>query len=603
MANDGNGELLRYYQSELAYLRSEGTAFARRYPRVAGRLELDAGGSTDPQVERLLESFAFLTGRLQRNFDADFPEIPAALLSVLYPHLAAPVPSMAIARFQADPEQSRALMGHAVPPDTTLFAQAEDGVTCRFRTCYPVTLWPVEVAAADWLDPASLDFLDERPEIARVLRLELTCLGRRSFAEFTPDRLRFFLDGDRSITAKLYELIFNHVRGIAIRPAGAALPVRELPPGAIEPVGFEVADRVLPHPPEAHQAYRLLQEYFTFPEKFLFFDLAAPGEFGAGNKVEILFLLDQRDGPSVEACHFRLGCTPVINLFRRTSEPLRIDQTSSDYRLVPDLRFERSTEIHSVQRVAYTMNFEEESRHIQPFFSYTHDAGQRGDAAFWIARRDMAERSDLTGTDLVLSFVDLNFDPTRPASQVVFADTLCTNRGVAEQIPAGTRFEIEIDVPVRLIECLTRPTRQIAPPMHGATLWRLVSHLSVNHLSLNGGPGSLDALREMLRLYAGEGSAALEAQLQGLSTLQTRRLMRRIAGSGGHGFCRGTEILLDFDEEQFAGASAFLLGAVLNRFFALYAAVNSFTQLVLTSRHRPGIWKTWEARAGEAIIL
>src|SRR6201996_5005861 len=283
MASDGNGELLRYYQSELAYLRSEGASFARRYPRVAGRLELDAGGSTDPQVERLLESFAFLTGRLQRNFDADFPEIPAALLSVLYPHLAAPVPSMAIAPFQADPEQSRALMGHAVPPETVLFAQAEDGVTCRFRTCYPVTLWPVEVASAAWLDPAALDFLDERPEIARVLRLELSCLGRRSFAEFTPDRLRFFLDGDRSITAKLYELIFNHVRGVAIRPAGAELPARELPPAAIEPVGFEVADRVLPHPPEAHQAYRLLQEYFTFPEKFLFFDLAGLGDFGAGN--------------------------------------------------------------------------------------------------------------------------------------------------------------------------------------------------------------------------------------------------------------------------------------------------------------------------------
>lgn len=603
MANDANGELLRYYQSELAYLRHEGAEFARRYPKVAGRLDLDGNGSTDPQIERLLESFAFLTGRLQRNFDAEFPEIPAALLSVLYPHLVAPVPSMTIARFHADPEQSRALMGHEVPRGATLFAEAEDGVTCRFRTCYPVTLWPLDVVDAGWIDPATLDFLDERPEVAKVLRLELSCLGKRDFKEFLPGRLRFFLAGDRGVTAALYELIFNHARGVAIRPGGATAPSAVLPAGAIEPVGFEVDDRVLPHPPEAHQGYRLLQEYFTFPDKYLFFDLVGLDGFGDGNRAELLILLDQRDGPSIGAGNFRLGCTPAVNLFRRTSEPVRLDQTSTEYRLAPDLRFERSTEIHTVQRVAFTQNFEEESRAVQPFFSYTHAAGQRGDAAFWIARREPSERADLTGTDLVLSFVDLNFDPARPASQVVFADTLCTNRGVAEQVAAGTQFEIEIDVPVRRIECLTRPTRQIGPPLRGATLWRLVSHLSLNHLSLAGGPGSLDALREILRLYAGEGSAALDAQLQGLRGMETRRLMRRVAGNGGHGFCRGTEITLEIDEAQFTGASAFLLGAVLSRFFALYAAVNSFTQLTLTSRQRPGIWKTWEARAGEAIIL
>src|SRR5580658_39504 len=603
MASEGNADLLRYYQAELAYLRTEGAGFARRYPKVAGRLELDGAGSTDPQIERQLESFAFLTGRLQRNFDAEFPEIPAALLSVLYPHLVAPVPSMAIARFNADPDQSRALMGHTVPAATVLFAAAEDGITCRFRSCYPVTLWPVETAGADWLDPASLDFLDGRPEIAHVLRLDLACLGKRSFGEFAPDRLRFFLDGDRSVTARLYELIFNHARGIAIRPTGAELPAVELPASAILPVGFEVADQVLPHPAQAHQGYRLLQEYFTFPDKFLFFDLGGLGGFGTGTRAEILILIDQRDGPAIGPENFRLGCTPAVNLFRRTSEPVRLDQTATDYRLVPDLRFERSTEIHSVQSVSFTANFDEESRHIQPFFSYTHAAGQRGDTAFWIARRKASERDDLTGTDLLLSFVDLDFNPARPAGQVVFADTLCTNRGVAEQIPAGTPFEIEIDVPVRGVECLTRPTRQLAPPLGGATLWRLVSHLSLNHLSLAGGPGSLDALREILRLYAGEGSAAHDAQLQGLRGLTTRRLMRRIAGSGGHGFCRGTEITLDLDESQFVGASAFLLGAVLSRFLALYAAVNSFTQLAITSRRRTGIWKTWEARAGEAIIL
>ncbi|TVR99116.1 MAG: type VI secretion system baseplate subunit TssF [Rhodospirillales bacterium] len=613
---------LTAYLQELEYLRTMGSAFASRYPRVAGALELGEDGSADPHVERLIESFAFLTARLQRELDAQFPRIPEALLGVLYPHLGAPIPSMAIARFEPDPQQSRALPGFTIAAATPLFATATDGTTCRFRTAYPVTLWPVEVVGADLIHPADIPALDTVSglDAASVLRLRLACLGRRTFAEFHPAVLRFFLHGAMTITASVYELLFNQLTAVAVlrgdpsSPAGdgtAAVPEPALlPPDCIRPVGFGADEAVLPHPEHAHQGYRLLQEYFTFPDKYLFFDLhlgdlAGRGGLGTGRVAEVLFLLAEapRRRLAVGAETFRLNCTPIVNLFPKTTEPIRLDHTRVEYRLQPDSRWERSTEIHSVARVSATSRFEDDSRLIRPFFSFTHDDAERGQTAYWLARRTPTCRPDQTGTDIHLSFVDLDFQPSRPPTQVVFAQTLCTNRGLADQLPAGTDLAIELDAPIRWAACLTKPTLQHAPALAGDTLWRLVSHLSLNHLSLEGGPDSLAALQEVLRLYAGPTSAASANQIKGLTGLATRRVVRHVGEDAWRSFCRGIEIRLDVDESLYVGASAFLLSAVLNRFFGLYAGVNTFTQLVVGSRQRDGIWKTWPPLAGEAIVL
>ncbi|TVR82129.1 MAG: type VI secretion system baseplate subunit TssF [Rhodospirillales bacterium] len=617
-----DGDDITTYLQELEYLRTMGSAFAHRYPRVAGALELGEDGSADPHVERLIESFAFLTARLQREVDAQFPRIPEALLSVLYPHLTAPIPSMAIARVEPDPRQSRALPGFSIDAATPLFATATDGTTCRFRTTYPVTLWPVEVMDADLLHPADIPALDTVSGIraAAVLRLKLACLGTRTFAEFHPHSLRFFLHGAMTVAATVYELLFNQVMAVAILRRHGAEPEASdaaagekpplLPSDCIRPVGFAAEDAVLPHPAHAHQGYRLLQEYFTFPDKFLFFDLdladlAGRGGLGHGREAELLFLLAEAPRPrlALGAETFRLHCTPIVNLFPKTTEPLRLDHTQVEYRLQPDNRWERSTEIHSIARVGASSLFEDESRLIRPFFSFTHDDAEADQAAFWLARRTRTRRPDQTGTDIHLSFVDLDFQPSRPATQVVFAQTLCTNRGLADQLPAGTDLAIEVDAPIRWIACLTKPTLQRAPPQGGETLWRLVSHLSLNHLSLEGGPDSLPALQEILRLYAGPPSAATASQISGLTALTTRRVVRHLGQDAWRSFCRGIEIRLDVDEGLYVGSSAFLLSAVLSRFFGLYAGVNTFTQLVVGSRQRDGIWKTWPPLAGEAIVL
>lgn len=607
MSRDDRNDLLDYYQRELDYLRHEGASFAARYPRVASRLDLSGAESPDPHVERLLESFAFLTARIQRTLDSDFPQIPAALLGVLYPHLVAPVPSMAVAQFLVDPDQARAATGFTLPDETPLFAEATDGLTCRFRTAYPVELWPIEVTDAAIQAAAAFPFLDRRGAVGAVLRITLRGMGKLSFADMAPKRLRLHLSG--AAAGVLYETLLNEACGVAVRPVGASVPLRELPASCLRPVGFAPNEDVLPWPRHAHHAYRLIQEYFVFPEKYLFIDVDELGDgitasLGEGKEVDLLVLLvnPPRRPVAVDRTLFRLNCAPIVNLFRKTSEPVRLDQTQVEYRLPPDSYRERSTEIHSILKLSASSAYEDDSRVFQPFYSFDHGAQRADSRAFWTARRQPTGRADLPGTDLMLSFLDLDFKPTRPPAQVVFAHTLCTNRGVAEQMPAGARMEIEVDAPLQGIVCLTKPTRQATPPLGGQTLWRLVSHLSLNHLSLDGEAG-LAALREILRLYAAFDDATVSGQVSGLSGLSSGQVVRRIGGEAWRGFCRGTEIRLELDEERFVGSHPFLLASVLNRFFGLYAGVNSFTQLVLTSRQRNGIWKTWPPLAGDQPVL
>jgi type VI secretion system protein ImpG len=603
MKTTQNEELLRYYRNELNYLRRMGGEFAAQYPRVAGRLELGRDECADPQVERLIESFAFLTARLQRDLDGQFPEVTTALLGVLYPQFTAPVPPMAVARFDVDPGQGKLTTGFRVERDTPLFAYTQQEHACRFRTCYPVTLWPLTVTYAAVEEAGQFDFLDGAGNVAAVLRLKLSC-DAGYLSELELRRLRFYLDGEAGLVGELYELLFCNVTGVVALTGSEAHPVH-LPRGSILPVGFGDEEEVLPYPRQSHPGYRLLQEYFAFPAKYHFFDLDHLDRCRRGRELDLLFLLDK-----VPAGHefigpdnFVLGCTPIINLFRKTTEPIRLDHRTTEYRLVPDKRRERTTEVHSILSVSASSADDDRACRFEPFYSYSHGMDGGADRAFWHARRAASLNKDIPGTEVFLSFLDLDFEPSLPPAQTVYAHTLCTNRELAAQLPAGAALQIEEQAPLFGISCLTKPTLPAQPPLRGETLWRLVSHLSLNHLSLCDGPDGLPALREILRLYSPADSPSAGQQIAGLHSMECRRVVRHVGRDAWRGFCRGTQVTLAFDEEMYVGGGAFLLAAVLERFFALYASVNSFTELQIRSLQREGVWKKWPPTVGEKMVL
>jgi type VI secretion system protein ImpG len=601
-------ELLTYYERELSFVRQLGAEFASKYPKIAGRLLLEADKCEDPHVERLIQAFAFLAARIHHKIDDEFPEITESLLSVLYPHYLAPIPSMGIVQFVLDPEQGKLTSGHHIKGGAMLYSQPVGGMPCRFRTAYPVTLWPVEVAAARFEPP---DRFGPGSRALAVMRMELRCVGGITFAELDLSQLRFFLNGESQLVYALYELLMNHVVRVQLRSGearGGPRPVT-LSPQCLNAVGFGADEGMLPYAPRSFVGYRLLQEYFAFPEKFLFFDLGELNRAAAAgfkDKLEVLFFLSRvpRFEQPISADTFRLGCTPVVNLFEQIAEPIRVTHAQTEYRVIPDVRRQSATEVYAVDSVTNTAPHLEEPIEVPPFYSFKHTGVADAPTAFWYATRRPSARKGDAGTEVYLSLVDLSFRPTLPPAETLTVRITATNRDLPGKLPfGGDRADFELDgaAPLSRIRCLTKPTETLRPPMRSAAQWRLISHLTLNYLSVC--EGGREALQEILRLYDFTQSPVIQQQIAGITDVKSRRVVRRPNSMPWNGFCRGLETTIEFDEDKYVGSGLYLFASVLEHFMGLYASLNSFTQLVATTRQREEPLKRWPARAGDQILL
>lgn len=582
-----HSELLQYFKQELTYLREQGADFAQRYPRVASRLALHGAESLDPHTERLIESVAFLTARVHRDLDQQFPSIAGALLNNLCPSLVQPIPSMSVAQFDLDPLQGKVTAGFGVARHTMLHAKTRQGQECRFRTAWDTVLWPIQVVHAE-IDADAL------------LRVTLQCSPGTDFSELEIDTLRIHLQGDWMTTMPLYDALVSGVKSIVLIPEGESEIA--LPRNAWKEVGYAEEHEVLPQPTNAQKAYGLLQEYFSFPRKFHFFELhKLRGRLGKRERCELVFQLDSpsRTLRNIGADNFQLGCTPIINLFPRTSEPLVIDDTHYEYLLAPDRQRDAFTEVHSIVSVVASDPNAERAVTVPDFAGLGHIDSSK-DAVFWTARREHSLRPHIVGTDIYLSFVDQNKSPKATAQPVVYAHLLCTNRRLAEQVPVGARLVAEGPPQPTRVRCLYEPTPQRNPPMDSETLWRLVSLLTLNHQSLVDGSTGCTQLREMLTLFASENRRD-HAQIRGIANLSARSITAHIGAQAWRGFCRGTEVSLEFDDEAFVGGSSLMMSAVLARFFAMYTSVNSFVQLAV--RHGDEIRKRWDPMTGRQVVL
>jgi type VI secretion system protein ImpG len=414
--------------------------------------------------------------------------------------------------------------------------------------------------------------------------------------------LRFYLDGQAEQAGPLYDLLASQVTAVQWSGGGIS---RRAPSHSLRPVGFAGDEAVLTHREPAHAGYRLLQEYFAFPQKFHFFDLEVPDSFHSTSTVAIDLLLREAPpaGLRLSAANFRLGCTPIVNLFPRASEPIRIDHRRHEYRLVADYRRESTTEIHSILNVTDQVNASRPLRPVAPLYSRRwRDGGEA--RVFWQARRQSSPRHGATGTDVYLSFVDRDFSPAQPPSTTVFAELLCTNRAQAAELPAGVALETDLMLPAAGITVLDRPTAPVYPPLDGATMWPLISSLSLQHLSLSGEAG-LEALREILRLYCPANRPVARRPIDSICALNCRRVVRHTGRDAWRGHRHGweAELVLDTSEQHFAGASAALLAAVVRQFLALYAGLNSFVEVAARRRDEDQEWLRWPALAGTQPIF
>jgi type VI secretion system protein ImpG len=611
--------LLVYYEQELRFLRTQAMEFAEKYPEEAGRLLLESTRSDDPHVERLIEAFALMAARVRLKIDEDFPEISDTLLGILYPHYLAPIPSLSVAQLTVDPGQGKVDAGVSLARGTELSTRAVDAVQCQFRTAYPVTLWPVEITGVEIVAASAL--AGNLPEEARsALTLHIRSVDGSPLGGFALDPLRVFIDADGGLRERLHELFFLDAIGLHGR-RGTQGPGRVLPLSAIRPLGLAEDEGLLDYPLESFVGYRLLQEFFAFPEKFMFAELTGMSEVRGdpeANEAQVSILLrtplsELELRPSPE--NFRLGCTPVVNLFPMRADPIRIEHRTHEYRVTPDQRSIRSYEVSRVLEVTSTRSGEAARTVYQPLYSLRHGQDRDDHAPFWVSARRDASRRDDQGTDVYLMLVDESFSPAQAVAEVLHVRALCTNRDLPSRLPfgdaAGDLF-VEGRAEVSRIGFLRKPSACVRAPSRDGARWRLVSHLSLNYLSLAGGLGEvhgpsersdgLPALREVLRLYDFSDNAATRHLIEGIVGLRARRVVRRVRHEQGSGFARGLEVSLDFDESLTTATGTFLFASVLERFLGLYSSINSFTQTVAHSPQRGEI-KRWPPRAGEQHVL
>lgn len=608
-------ELLPYYEKELAYIRQMGAEFAKEHPKIAGRLGISTDTIEDPHVSRLIESFAYLNARIQHKLDDDFPEISDALLATLFPHYQRPIPSMAIV--QLVPNQDQLQASYTLPAQTVLETEQFQGENCRFTTVYDTELLPLSVTDASLVGrPFATPGANAVRGAGGVLRLRLQTFNDAiNIHKLRPNRLRFYLKGQPQHIHPLYEMILNESQQLVIATSDSDTNPVFVGKNAIKAVGFCDTQSLLPYPASSFSGYRLLNEFFIFPEKFMFIDIEGIANHIPARTTTELNLYFYLNRSEVELEHnvnkntFALGCTPIVNLFSHKADPIKIEHTELEYQIIPDARRPKGYEIYSIDNVVASSAAGIQETFL-PFYGLKHEHLDLKTQSFWFAARRHAklgysQRDE--GTDLFLNLVDLNFNPNLPEDRTLLIETTCSNRDLPAKLPFNLDQPklqcINAAPPCEKIRCLSQPTAAIRPPLRDGARWRLLSHLNLNYLSITGSHNATEALKEILRLYNFKDSSATRALIDSIQSLKARNVNAPLNIDGRTTLCRGTEIEIEIDDANFTGSSSFLFATVLEHFFGLYCSINSFTRLLVKRKNKEGYLKKCPPRAGEKTLL
>lgn len=581
-----------YFQEELAFLREMGREFGVAHPSIAHMLETRGA---DPDVERLLEGVAFLTGRIRQKLDDELPELFQSLMILLWPHYLRPVPSTSILQFQPMMEQLSGLI--TIPRATEVESIPVDGTACRFQTCYNTDVGPYAIQSAALDLPMASD---------ASFRLRLRTAGKVAFGQMELARLRLYLADEPVQATRLYLWLMRYAKEVQIKAPNDDRVVR-LRPDSIRPGGFGEDEALLPYPAHSFVGYRLLQEYFTCPQKFFFVDFtdlrrAAP--LALENELEIIVPFSRRpdDDMRVATESVRLFCTPIVNLFEHPADGIRVDHTRTQYRVRPSTAGAEPThyEIYSVNKVVGLVQGEATRREYPPLYAFQHIGHAAQDAIYYQTR--LLEAVVGEGTDTYISFMSADQKFAVPPTETISVDLTVSNRNLAARLKVGDVHVATSNSPeFSRFRNITPITRALRPPLGRGLHWRLISHLSLNYLSL----GSVEALRGILELYNYQAMYDRQAarenilRLEGLVSLEAKPVERLVGGAP----VRGTSIRLEMNEDSFAGeGDMYLFATVLNEYFALYASMNALTELSVRGQRYGEIYE-WPARLGQQIVF
>ena len=618
--------ILKYYNQELQYIRQMGAEFAQEYPKIAGRLGLEGFDCADPYVERLLEGFAFLAGRVQLKLDSEFPRFTQHLLEAVYPHYLAPTPSMTVVQFQPDLSEAGLAEGFPVPKGSVMrsLLGKNDQTSCEYRTADELELFPLQITDVKYLNSLSGTGLPTVPKAKAAIRIRLAVTAGLTFDKLSLSRLPIYLKGSDSLPMRLYEQFIGNCLAVIAQPASRPPPWQQIVKEAkVTPMGLGEDQTMLPPSPRSFQGYRLLHEYFAFPERFMFVEvsgLETALKRCSGNELELIFMLDREDElvhKVVSQDNFSLFSVPAVNLFPKHCDRIHLTNRQNEHHLVPDRTRPMDFEVHSILDVKGYGSGNQKTQQFHAFYASNDLAAQHPEEAFYVTQRQprvlsskqkiYGPRSSYIGSEVFVSLVDSKEAPYSTDLRQLGVQTLCTNRDLPLQMPVGksnTDFTLESGGPIESVRCLAGPSKPRPSWAEGDTTWRLISHLSLNYLSIidSDEEQGAAALRELLSLYSDITEPAIRKQISGIKSVSSKAIVRRIPVPGPITYGRGVSIELTFIEGAFEGSGVFLLGAILDQFFARYVSINSFTQTIIKTEERGEIMR-WPLRTGQRHVL
>jgi type VI secretion system protein ImpG len=582
----------KYYQDELTFLREMGKEFSQAWPDLAYML---AERGSDPDVERLLEGFAFLAGRIRQKLDDEFPEITHSLWQLLWPHYLRPIPSMSILEFRGVSGAVRDRM--QIARGTEVASVTVEGTRCRFKTCYGVDLYPMELTGAE---------IEEKAGAPLTLRIGFQVQEGIQFQQLSMDSLRLFIWGEPELTNLIYLWFRCNLKDIVFQGYLEGRPSQQLtlPASSLTFAGFSEDEALLPSPQNSFAGFRLLQEYFTLPDKFMFLDihgLHRAASLETGGKFELVFRYKQspQKVPRVAKENFRLYCTPVVNLFPHTSDPIKLEHDRVEYRLRPASVEAQHYEIYSIEKVVGWEQGQVRPRNYAPFYNFIHDTGGDQQPIFYQTRLHPSVTS--IGTETLITFVSEQEVQVLPPAETVSVDLICSNRNLSGQLRINDICAATADSPeYTTFRNITRVTASIRPPLDEGLHWRLLSHLALNYLSLV----DVQSLRSILELYNfpalydRQAARANQLRLDAIQNVRSKPMDWLVKGVP----VRGTSVELDLLETNFSGeGDMYLFSTVLNELFALYTSINSFSRLTVRGVKQGEVYQ-WAPRLGNQIL-
>lgn len=563
------------FREEIDYLRRLGREFARDNPQLSQFLGDEAA---DPDVERLLEGFAFLTAKLRLKIEDDLPELTHSLLQLLWPNYLRPLPSATIMRF--DPVERAITTRQVIPKGTRVHSLPVDGTRCEFRTSTDVVIYPLEI----------VDVSDAHTREKSIMRIDLAPLAGNAIDSFDCDKLDFHLSGDDTTAMTLYLWLSRYLGEIRLEAHGQ---IRVIAPRQVTFPGFSPEESLLPYPKNVFDGYRILQEYFIFPRRFLFFSLSSlrslwPEGTTQGVRFEFHFNRPMPADIRLRIGDLALYCAPAVNLFEQDAEPINLNGRAVDQRLLPGGYRGDACEIFSIDEVTGWQRIADGQRGrflrtFHPFESLQHEIEHaRGrHALYYRSRIENAVGED--GVAHRIAFIRGDETDYIDEDETVSLALTCTNRDLPLALGVGDIcVQTQTTPTFATYSNIVRPTPPYRPVLDGALQWTLISNLSLNYLSLL----STEPLKAVLRAYdfaalhdiqhARAGSKRLDG-IGDAVTQPTDLLMKGLP-------IRGLKTQLKLDPSAFlCEGDLYLFGTVLSHFFALYASINSFHLLEATN--------------------